>query len=209
MILTYSIRGTHTVLSRPRPLAATLQKRRQVVAALRPRLIQLTDTSLALSLSPHPPSMVLQLHCATPTITISPLAARPRHYPHHLYGASGALPAPARGLGHLPRLLLVGVRDPRADGAVCHVRRQVRYDEDDDEEDGEEWGHNEDVARMERYSEDARDQALLVKARVDDEVEVVLVFRVPRQTLTLLRCDCGSSRDPWVRSFCRRASRRA
>jgi hypothetical protein len=154
--------------------------------------------------------MVLQLHCATPTITISPPPARPRHYPHHLYGASGALPAPARGLGHLPRLLLVGVRDPRADGAVCHVRRQVRYDEDDEEEDdGEEWGHNEDVARMERYSEDARDQALLVKARVDDEVEVVLVFRVPRQTLTLLRCDCGSSRDPWVRSFCRRASRRA
>lgn len=122
--------------------------------------------------------MVLQLHCATPTITISPPPARPRHYPHHLYGASGALPAPARGLGHLPRLLLVGVRDPRADGAVCHVRRQVRYDEDDEEEDdGEEWGHNEDVARMERYSEDARDQALLVKARVDDEVEVVLVFR--------------------------------
>jgi hypothetical protein len=55
----------------------------------------------------------------------------------------------------------------------------VRYDEDD-EEDEEEWGHNEDVARMEQYTEDARDQALLVKARVDDEVQVVLVFRVPR-----------------------------
>jgi hypothetical protein len=211
LILTYSIRGTHTVLSRPRPLAATLQKRRQVVAALRPRLIQLTDTSLA---QPSP-SMVLQLHCATPTITISPLAARPRHYPHHLYGASGALPAPARGLGHLPRLLLVGVRDPRADGAVCHVRRQVRYDEDDEEEDdGEEWGHNEDVARMERYSEDARDQALLVKARVDDEVEVVLVFRVPRQTLTLLYVTtlCAAVTVAQVEthgSFCRRASRRA
>jgi hypothetical protein len=121
--------------------------------------------------------MLLQLHCATPTI--SPPAARPCH----LHGASGALPHPTRGLGHLPRLLLVGVgvsvRDPRADGAVCHVRRQVRYDEDD-EEDEEEWGHNEDVARMERYTEDARDQALLVKARVDDEVQVVLVFRVPR-----------------------------
>lgn len=50
-----------------------------------------------------------------------------------------------------------------------------------DDEDGEEaeWGHNEDVARLERYSEGARDQALLVKARVDDEVEVVLVFKVP------------------------------
>jgi hypothetical protein len=159
--------------------------------------------------------MVLQLHCATPTITISPPPARPRHYPHHLYGASGALPAPARGLGHLPRLLLVGVRDPRADGAVCHVRRQVRYDEDDEEEDdGEEWGHNEDVARMERYSEDARDQALLVKARVDDEVEVVLVFRVPRQTLTLLYVTtlCAAVTVAQVEthgSFCRRASLRA
>jgi len=119
--------------------------------------------------------MVLQLHCATPTI--SPPAARPCHL--HLHGASGALPHPARGLGHLPRLLLVSVKDARADGAVCHVRRQVRYDEDDEEDDEEEWGHNEDVARMERYTEDARDQALLVKARVDDEVEVVLVFRVP------------------------------
>ena len=58
----------------------------------------------------------------------------------------------------------------------------MRYDEDDEEEGEEEWGHNEDVARMERYTEDARDQALLVKARVDDEVEVVLVFRVPDDT---------------------------
>lgn len=53
----------------------------------------------------------------------------------------------------------------------------MRYDEDDEEGD-EEWGHNEELASVERYSEDARDQALLVKARVDDEVEVVLVFRV-------------------------------
>ncbi|XP_021309701.1 uncharacterized protein LOC8062905 isoform X2 [Sorghum bicolor] len=126
------------------------------------------------------PSMLLQLHCATPTI--SPPAARPYHLHLHLHGASGALPHPARGLGHLPRVLFVGVGDPRADGAVCHVRRQVRYDEDDEEEGEEEWGHNEDVARMERYTEDARDQALLVKARVDDEVEVVLVFRVPDDT---------------------------
>jgi hypothetical protein len=51
----------------------------------------------------------------------------------------------------------------------------VRYEEDDEDE---EWGHNEDLASLERYSEDARDQALLVKARVDDEVQIVLVFRV-------------------------------
>ncbi|KAF8674410.1 hypothetical protein HU200_048243 [Digitaria exilis] len=116
--------------------------------------------------------VVLQLHCSTPTI--SPPAALPRR----LRVACGALPhpaaAPARALGRPPRL--VGVGDARADRAVWRVRRRLRYD-DEDEEDDEEWGHNEDVARMERYTEDARDQALLVKARVDDEVELVLVFK--------------------------------
>ena len=111
------------------------------------------------------------LHCAA-TPTVSPPAARPCRL-HH--GACGALPhpaaAPARALGLGDLLRLVGGGgDARADRAVCRVRRRVRYEEDEDEEDDEEWGHNEDVARMERYTEDARDQALLVKARVDDEV---------------------------------------
>lgn len=109
------------------------------------------------------------LHCATPSV--SPPAARPCR----LHGTCGVLrhlaAAPARVPGHLPR-----AGDARADRTICRVRRQVRYDEED-EEDDEEWGHNEDVARMERYTEDARDQALLVKARVDDELEVVLVFK--------------------------------
>uniref|UniRef100_A0A1E5WIU5 NADH dehydrogenase [ubiquinone] iron-sulfur protein 1, mitochondrial n=1 Tax=Dichanthelium oligosanthes TaxID=888268 RepID=A0A1E5WIU5_9POAL len=116
---------------------------------------------------------VMVLHCATPPV--SPLATRSCR----LHGACGALPHPAaataRTLEHPPRLF-VSVGDTRADRAVCRVRRRVRYEEED-EEDDEEWGHNEDVARMERYTEDARDQALLVKARVDDEVEVVLVFK--------------------------------
>ncbi|KAG2546420.1 uncharacterized protein LOC120649993 [Panicum virgatum] len=118
------------------------------------------------------------LHCAA-TPTVSPPAARPCRL-HH--GACGALPhpaaAPARALGLGDLLRLVGGGgDARADRAVCRVRRRVRYEEDEDEENDEEWGHNEDVARMERYTEDARDQALLVKARVDDEVEVVLTFK--------------------------------
>ncbi|CAN6281670.1 unnamed protein product [Urochloa humidicola] len=114
------------------------------------------------------------LHCATPTV--SPPAARLCR--HH--GACGALlrpPAaapPALPFGHPPRLVS-SAGDARADRALWRVRRRVRYEEDD--EDDEEWGHNEDVARMERYTEDARDQALLVKARVDDEVELVLVFK--------------------------------
>lgn len=121
------------------------------------------------------------------TSAVSPPAAHPCLH-HH--GACGALPhpaapapGPARALVHLPSRLLVSVGgDPRAGRAVWRVRRRVRYvEEDEEEEDDEEWGHNEDVARMERYTEDARDQALLVKARVDDEVEVVLVFRVLSQ----------------------------
>ncbi|WVZ60266.1 hypothetical protein U9M48_010313 [Paspalum notatum var. saurae] len=106
------------------------------------------------------------LHCATPSL-LPPAATR-------LRGTCGVLPSQgARVLGHLPRLLVGGAC---ADTAAWRVRRRVRYEEED-EEDDEEWGHNEDVARMERYTEDARDQALLVKAQVDDEVEVVLIFK--------------------------------
>jgi len=144
------------------------------------------------------------LHCAA-TLTISPPAARPCRL-HH--GACGALPhpaaAPARALGLGDLLRLVGGGgDARADRAVCRVRRRVRYEEDEDEEDDEEWGHNEDVARMERYTEDARDQALLVKARVDDEVEVVLIFKVPSQDgqMPRWRGGCNAAVLPPVTSF--------
>lgn len=49
--------------------------------------------------------------------------------------------------------------------------------EEEDGDDEEEYGHNEEMARLEAYSEGARDQALLVKASVDGELEVVLVFK--------------------------------
>jgi hypothetical protein len=139
------------------------------------------------------------LHCAAAP-TVSPPAARPCRLHHGACGAAFSLPhlaaAPARalGLGHLPRLL-VGAGDARADRAVFRVRRRVRYEEDEDEDD-EEWGHNEDVARMERYTEDARDQALLVKARVDDEVEVVLVFKVPSPGWAMPWSHGGSNAPP-------------
>jgi hypothetical protein len=53
----------------------------------------------------------------------------------------------------------------------------VRYEEED-EDDEEEYGHNEEMVRLEAYSEGARGQALLVNAAVDGELEVVLVFKV-------------------------------
>ncbi|KAL6637038.1 hypothetical protein ACP70R_024610 [Stipagrostis hirtigluma subsp. patula] len=135
----------------------------------------------------------MALHCASPTI--SP-PARPRLPPRH-DRHSGALPHPAAAppgaLRCLP-LVRAGAGAARAGTAVCRVRRRVRYDEDD-EDDDEEWGHNEDIARLERYSEGARDQALLVSARVDDEVEVVLVFKVP---------DTSTATKPYLHMQCRR-----
>uniref|UniRef100_A0ACD5X684 Uncharacterized protein n=1 Tax=Avena sativa TaxID=4498 RepID=A0ACD5X684_AVESA len=59
---------------------------------------------------------------------------------------------------------------------TCGARRRVRYEEEDEDEE-EEYGHNEEMARLEAYSEGARGQALLVKATVDGETEVVLVFK--------------------------------
>jgi hypothetical protein len=53
----------------------------------------------------------------------------------------------------------------------------VRYEEED-EDDDEEYGHNEEMARLEAYSEGARGQAFLVNATVDGESAVVLVFKV-------------------------------
>ncbi|GJM96392.1 hypothetical protein PR202_ga13220 [Eleusine coracana subsp. coracana] len=114
----------------------------------------------------------MAFHCATPTTQPPARPCLPLRHQHGALLHPTAAPAPAHL--RLPRLVTAGAA--RANRAVCRVRRRVRYEEDD-EEDDEEWGHNEDLASLERYSEDARDQALLVKARVDDEVEVVLVFR--------------------------------
>uniref|UniRef100_A0A0E0KI75 DUF7734 domain-containing protein n=1 Tax=Oryza punctata TaxID=4537 RepID=A0A0E0KI75_ORYPU len=113
--------------------------------------------------------MASHTHCA-PAANHSPslgpcLPLRRRHH---------ALPRPARAALQRRQAVSI-VRTTRRRGAVACRRRRVRHEED--EEDEEEYGHNEEMARLERYSEGARDQALLVKARVDDEVEVVLVFK--------------------------------
>uniref|UniRef100_N1QXW8 NADH:ubiquinone reductase (H(+)-translocating) n=1 Tax=Aegilops tauschii TaxID=37682 RepID=N1QXW8_AEGTA len=59
--------------------------------------------------------------------------------------------------------------------ATLLKKRRVRYEEEDEDE--EEYGHNEEMARLEAYSEGARDVALLVTAAVDGELESVLVFK--------------------------------
>ncbi|KAF0910273.1 hypothetical protein E2562_001459 [Oryza meyeriana var. granulata] len=104
--------------------------------------------------------------CATATLSPSPGPCLRLRRHHELPRPAHALQRPrAVGIAAPPR------KNRRRGAVACGARRRVRHEED------EEYGHNEEMARLERYSEGARDQALLVKARVDEEVEVVLVFK--------------------------------
>ncbi|KAM0850850.1 hypothetical protein ACQ4PT_052809 [Festuca glaucescens] len=106
----------------------------------------------------------MALHSTTAT-TISP-SPRPCLLlgRHHRYHALPRFPFQQK-----PCVLTAG------DRWTCGARRRVRYEEDEDDE--EEYGHNEEMGRLEAYSEGARGQALLVNATVDGETEVVLVFK--------------------------------
>ncbi|XP_041013623.1 uncharacterized protein LOC121256898 [Juglans microcarpa x Juglans regia] len=62
----------------------------------------------------------------------------------------------------------------------CAARRRVRYDdeeEDDDDDGDEEYGHKEEIAMLELYSQSARGEALIVHAMVDEEEVEVLIFK--------------------------------
>ncbi|XP_020085686.1 uncharacterized protein LOC109708382 [Ananas comosus] len=59
---------------------------------------------------------------------------------------------------------------------VCGARRRARYEEEDGGGE-EEYGHNDEIALLESYSESARDEALLVTAAVDGDDEQVLIFK--------------------------------
>ncbi|GAY56538.1 hypothetical protein CUMW_172670 [Citrus unshiu] len=72
---------------------------------------------------------------------------------------------------------------------LCRVRRRVRYE--DDEEDEEEYGHNEEIVALELYSLSARGEALLVRAVLDDRDFEVLVFKGFSSSLSH-----GTSPDP-------------
>ena len=68
----------------------------------------------------------------------------------------------------------------RALHICCGARRRVRYeDEDEDDERGEEeHGYNEEIAKLELYSQSARGEAFLVHALVDEQEVEVLIFKV-------------------------------
>nr|XP_043608315.1 uncharacterized protein LOC122580106 [Erigeron canadensis] len=66
-------------------------------------------------------------------------------------------------------------QSPQPSTTRCWARRQVRYNDDEDEND-QEYGHNEEIAMLEFYSQIAQ-EALLVKAIVDDQEVEVLIFK--------------------------------
>uniref|UniRef100_A0A7N0TFW1 DUF7734 domain-containing protein n=1 Tax=Kalanchoe fedtschenkoi TaxID=63787 RepID=A0A7N0TFW1_KALFE len=57
----------------------------------------------------------------------------------------------------------------------CWARRRVRYEE---EEDGEkEYEYNPDIAMLELYSQSVKQEALIVRATVDESEEEILIFK--------------------------------
>ncbi|XP_027096470.1 uncharacterized protein [Coffea arabica] len=84
----------------------------------------------------------------------------------------------------------------------CSARRRAVYE---DEEEDEEYGYNAEIAMLETYTQSARNEALLVKAMVDEEEVEVLIFKVKNfiQIMTLVSVlgfsSClsyGTSPDP-------------
>lgn len=67
-----------------------------------------------------------------------------------------------------------------------NARRRVRYEDEDDDKDEDEYGHNEELARLELYSQTARGEALLVHALVHDEEVEVLIFKVTPNIASLI-----------------------
>ncbi|CAH1443522.1 unnamed protein product [Lactuca virosa] len=84
----------------------------------------------------------------------------------------------------------LGSQSRKVSGSQCRARRQLRYSEDECEND-EEYGHNEAISLLEFYSQVAKDEALLVKAIVDDLEVEVLIFKGFSSSLS-----SGTSPDP-------------
>ena len=116
----------------------------------------------------RPSSTSMALHCAAAASVSPSTGPCPLPRQHHRQRALWRSPfQPQR-----PHSLASAQGPARL---ACGARRRVRHEEE--EEDEEEYGHNEEMARLEAYSEGARDLALLVTAAVDGDLESVLVFK--------------------------------
>lgn len=74
--------------------------------------------------------------------------------------------------------LKLGARRVSSNRCRASRRRVLRYNNDDEDEEEEEYGYNAEIAMLEIYSQSARDEALMVRALVDEEEAEVLIFRV-------------------------------
>ncbi|KAJ6910829.1 hypothetical protein NC652_021474 [Populus alba x Populus x berolinensis] len=76
--------------------------------------------------------------------------------------------------------------------ARCRARRRpVRYEDKDEDDREEEYGHNLEIAMLEFYSQSAIGEALLVHAIVDEQEVEVLIFKGFSSCLSY-----GTSPDP-------------
>lgn len=59
---------------------------------------------------------------------------------------------------------------------ICSARRRIRYDGEEDTE--EYYGHNAEIAMLEYYTQSVKEEALVVRAEVDEQEVEVLIFKV-------------------------------
>ncbi|KAG2377160.1 hypothetical protein LR48_Vigan06g156500 [Vigna angularis] len=65
----------------------------------------------------------------------------------------------------------------RGTTVLCSARRQIRYQDENEDRDEEEYGHNEEITKLEIYTQSAKGEALLVHALVDQEEVELLIFK--------------------------------
>ncbi|KAL3010713.1 hypothetical protein AAZX31_07G158900 [Glycine max] len=81
----------------------------------------------------------------------------------------------------------VNLSNQRGTSLLCSARRQIRYQDGDDADSDEEYGHNEQISKLESYSQSAKGEVLVVHALVDQEKLMCLSSR---------SCPCRSSFVP-------------
>lgn len=71
----------------------------------------------------------------------------------------------------------VNLSNQRGTRLLCSARRQIRYQDGDDADSDEEYGHNEQISKLESYSQSAKGEVLVVHALVDQEKLMCLSSR--------------------------------
>ncbi|KAL2627001.1 hypothetical protein AAZX31_07G158900 [Glycine max] len=83
----------------------------------------------------------------------------------------------------------VNLSNQRGTSLLCSARRQIRYQDGDDADSDEEYGHNEQISKLESYSQSAKGEVLVVHALVDQEKLMCLSSRHLLMKLSLRDSD--------------------